>query len=72
MTELEKHLLAAFEGLAKQYSADVQSLSLQMQALSQRLDDLTSSLTQRLSDSETQFRTLSKMLNDFSDQLEKL
>lgn len=72
MTELEQHLLTAFEALSAQYSDDVQSLSQQISALSQRLDELTSSLNLRLAASETQFRTLSKMLNDFSAELEKL
>ncbi len=43
MTELEQRLASALEALGKQYAADVNALSQQVQTLSKRLDDQTSS-----------------------------
>ncbi len=48
MTELEQRLLTAFEQLSKQYAADMNALSQQVQALSLRLDEQSSASASRL------------------------
>ncbi len=56
MTELEQRLANALEQLGKQYTADVRSLSLQVDALSSRLDAQTQQL-QRLQQLQQQQTT---------------
>ena len=65
MTELEQRLASALEALGKQYAADVNALSQQVQTLSLRLDEQSSASAKRI-------EALSKRLDDQTSSNEKL
>lgn len=83
MTELERHLMAGFEKLAKQYEADMkrqQALNLQLQEQTLQLQNQVIELSQRVEeltkqhqDSETKLRhDLQRTFNTLSAQLNQL
>ena len=76
MTELEKHLLAGFEKLAKQYEAEQKRSAEQIKALSGQVLDLSQQvqqLTQLHNDSETKLRQdLDRVFSTLSAQLKTL
>lgn len=76
MTELEKHLLAGFDKLSKQYESEQKQQAEQISSLSQQVLDLSKrveDLTKLHSDSEAILRQdLEKVFNSLSEQLKQL